>query len=129
MGLEYLRSFAFMDYAVIGEGDEAFPALLDSLSRRTVTIRAPGVAAFRDGKLIHEGQAPPVTNLDALPTPNYDEYFERARGNQLLQDIALSHASYSLPMESSRGCWWGAKQHCTFCGLNGGSMAYRSKSP
>jgi ribosomal peptide maturation radical SAM protein 1 len=31
-------------------------------------------------------------------------------------------------METSRGCWWGEKQHCTFCGLNGGSMAYRAKS-
>jgi ribosomal peptide maturation radical SAM protein 1 len=31
-------------------------------------------------------------------------------------------------MESSRGCWWGEKQHCTFCGLNGTSMAFRSKS-
>jgi magnesium-protoporphyrin IX monomethyl ester (oxidative) cyclase len=33
-----------------------------------------------------------------------------------------------LLLETSRGCWWGAKQHCTFCGLNGGAMAFRSKS-
>jgi ribosomal peptide maturation radical SAM protein 1 len=31
-------------------------------------------------------------------------------------------------METSRGCWWGQKHHCTFCGLNGMGMAYRSKS-
>ncbi|MBD0363764.1 MAG: RiPP maturation radical SAM protein 1, partial [Coleofasciculus sp. C3-bin4] len=34
-----------------------------------------------------------------------------------------------LPIETSRGCWWGQKNHCTFCGLNGGGMTYRSKSP
>jgi ribosomal peptide maturation radical SAM protein 1 len=34
-----------------------------------------------------------------------------------------------LPYESSRGCWWGARQHCTFCGLNGETMAFREKSP
>src|SRR5205807_8166536 len=34
----------------------------------------------------------------------------------------------SLLFETSRGCWWGAKSHCTFCGLNGGAMAFRSKS-
>ncbi len=34
-----------------------------------------------------------------------------------------------LLIESARGCWWGEKQHCTFCGLNGHTMAYRSKSP
>jgi ribosomal peptide maturation radical SAM protein 1 len=28
--------------------------------------------------------------------------------------------------ETSRGCWWGQKQHCTFCGLNGTTMAYRA---
>ena len=32
-------------------------------------------------------------------------------------------------VETSRGCWWGAKHHCTFCGLNGDTMAFRSKSP
>ena len=30
--------------------------------------------------------------------------------------------------ESARGCWWGARSHCTFCGVNGTSMAFRCKS-
>jgi ribosomal peptide maturation radical SAM protein 1 len=34
-----------------------------------------------------------------------------------------------LLFETSRGCWWGEKAHCTFCGLNGATMAYRSMSP
>ncbi len=34
-----------------------------------------------------------------------------------------------LPFETSRGCWWGERAHCTFCGLNGMSMAYRAMSP
>jgi ribosomal peptide maturation radical SAM protein 1 len=34
----------------------------------------------------------------------------------------------SVLFESSRGCWWGAKKHCTFCGLNGTTMAFRQKS-
>ena len=33
-----------------------------------------------------------------------------------------------LLFETSRGCWWGEKAHCTFCGLNGVSMKYRSMS-
>jgi ribosomal peptide maturation radical SAM protein 1 len=33
------------------------------------------------------------------------------------------------PMETARGCWWGAKHHCTFCGLNQNDMAFRAKSP
>jgi magnesium-protoporphyrin IX monomethyl ester (oxidative) cyclase len=35
----------------------------------------------------------------------------------------------TLPFETSRGCWWGERAHCTFCGLNGMNMAYRSMRP
>jgi magnesium-protoporphyrin IX monomethyl ester (oxidative) cyclase len=34
-----------------------------------------------------------------------------------------------LLFETSRGCWWGERAHCTFCGLNGGTMAYRAMKP
>ena len=32
----------------------------------------------------------------------------------------------TLLFETSRGCWWGEKAHCTFCGLNGTTMSYRA---
>jgi radical SAM superfamily enzyme YgiQ (UPF0313 family) len=31
-------------------------------------------------------------------------------------------------IESSRGCWWGQKHQCTFCGLNAHGLDYRAKS-
>jgi ribosomal peptide maturation radical SAM protein 1 len=34
----------------------------------------------------------------------------------------------SLPYESSRGCWWGQKHQCTFCGMNGSGMRFRQKN-
>ena len=39
---------------------------------------------------------------------------------------AASPASWqpSVFVETSRGCWWGERMHCTFCGLNGATMAY-----
>ncbi len=50
-----------------------------------------------------------------------------------LQDLEKSFPRGTLqpglPFETSRGCWWGERAHCTFCGLNGGSMAYRSMPP
>jgi len=33
-----------------------------------------------------------------------------------------------LPYEGSRGCWWGEKHHCTFCGINGQGMEFRARS-
>jgi len=32
-----------------------------------------------------------------------------------------------LYIEGSRGCWWGEKHQCTFCGLNGSLIDFRSK--
>lgn len=32
----------------------------------------------------------------------------------------------TLLIETSRGCWWGQRHHCTFCGLNGTGMWFRS---
>ena len=34
-----------------------------------------------------------------------------------------------IKIEFSRGCWWGQHSQCTFCGLNGLGISYRSKSP
>jgi len=39
------------------------------------------------------------------------------------------HRNVWLPIETARGCWWGTRHHCTFCGLNGTTMRFRSKSP
>lgn len=132
MGRALHGAFPFVDLAFSGEADESFPAALDVLARH----RAPGAArdaalarvpglVFRSGTGGSEAGAPavPVHALDALPVPDYAPYFE-AR--------AASEAAVQVPpvllFEASRGCWWGAKSHCTFCGLNGHSMGYRSKS-
>jgi hypothetical protein len=61
---------------------------------------------------------------DISDVPDFDEYFARAARLGI-----LDRESVLLPFESSRGCWWGEKHHCTFCGLNGETMRYRSKPP
>ena len=34
-----------------------------------------------------------------------------------------------LLFETSRGCWWGERSHCTFCGINGLAMKFRVMAP
>jgi ribosomal peptide maturation radical SAM protein 1 len=126
MGPEYVRSFPFIDYGVIGEGDIVFPDLLRSLSRNGAITRLPGLAANTTTGLIVNGGAAPIRDLDALPVPKYDLFFERAIAMGMLPHY---RNLWTIPFESSRGCWWGVKHHCTFCGLNGSEMVYRSKSP
>ena len=125
MGREWVRAFDCIDVAISGEADDAFPALLDALATGADPAGIPGVlrrGAAADGS---SPSAPPIASLDELPCPDYAEYFARRK---LLwrQDRT---GEVVVPFESGRGCWWGAKHHCTFCGLNGTSLTWRAKSP
>jgi B12 binding domain len=44
MGLEYVRALPWIDYAVLGEADETFPAPLDRLADGETVTGLPGVA-------------------------------------------------------------------------------------
>jgi ribosomal peptide maturation radical SAM protein 1 len=123
MGLEHLRAFSCIDYAVLGEADASFPELLRTLAQQAAPEDIAGVAMRRDGGVWFTGRTSPFDDLDRLPSPNYDSYFDR------ISDLAQVPGERRIPFEGSRGCWWGQKHHCTFCGLNGRHMKYRNKSP
>ncbi|HEV2851499.1 MAG TPA: RiPP maturation radical SAM C-methyltransferase [Thermoanaerobaculia bacterium] len=127
MGREYVRALSFIDYAVVGEGDKVLPQMIERLARGESPLGLPGVVGRRDGKLIENGPAPRVDDMNSVPDPDYDEYF--ATLFRLGTAKALGNAAPLLLIETSRGCWWGEKQHCTFCGLNNNGMKFRSKSP
>ncbi|KFA90148.1 RiPP maturation radical SAM C-methyltransferase [Archangium violaceum] len=54
--------------------------------------------------------------------PDYEDFFSQHENTGLQEETRL-------PFESSRGCWWGQKHLCSFCGLNGTNLSYRTKSP
>ncbi len=127
MGPEYVRAFPWIDYAVVGEGDEALPAIVARIARGRSAAGLPGVVARVGDGVVKDGPAPLVRDLDGLPDPDYDEFFGALA--KLGRDRVLGNTLPLLLFESARGCWWGEKHHCTFCGLNALGMAYRSKSP
>jgi magnesium-protoporphyrin IX monomethyl ester (oxidative) cyclase len=133
MGWAAIREFPWVDYVVSGEADELFPALC-----RLALECGTGVSAAElpDGVLaaVHvrertygtgRARAPRavVERLDASPVPDYTDYFAALAASPLRAAITPA-----LVVETSRGCWWGQKSQCTFCGLNGSGMSYRSKS-
>jgi len=73
-------------------------------------------------------QGQPCRDLDRIPTPSFAEYYEQFERFLPDQDVVKKEEVW-LPYETSRGCWWGEKHHCTFCGLNGEAMSHRAKSP
>ncbi len=126
MGRELVRAVPCVDYAVLGEADEAFPELLVALQEGRSPLTIPGVCGKTEAGASVAGFRPPLENMDVLPIPAYEEYFERAERLGIIKPTP--RRSVRIPFESARGCWWGAKHHCTFCGLNGGSIRFRSKS-
>jgi ribosomal peptide maturation radical SAM protein 1 len=128
MGQELHRQFPFVDLVCSGEAEVSFPAVADLVVAGRATpealARVPGIV-FRatDGRSVATGPPALVQDLNTLPVPDYSDYFR-----DFQQSSATSAVVPTLLFETSRGCWWGAKSHCTFCGLNGGAMAFRSKS-
>lgn len=123
-GTEFVRAFPWVDFAVHGEAEESFPQLLRCIAAAS-DERVPGVSARAGGATVRGSEsARPLEDLNLSPTPDYSDFIEEMERWKLRDAVPLS-----IYFESSRGCWWGAKQHCTFCGLNGTTMAYRSKSP
>src|SRR5918911_22763 len=123
MGLQLLRSFNWIDYVYTGEGDLVFTELLQNLLRDG-DVNKPIHGILRQGESMELTTPEPIREMDDLPIPDYSDYFEQVRASSLQPEIRTD-----LLIETSRGCWWGAKQHCTFCGLNGATMSFRSKSP
>lgn len=127
MGAELLRQFDCVDAVVSGEGDLAFPQLVQSVLAGKPLRNLPGVYTPETAARIGAGEvypnAPRVMDLDKLPYPDYGDYFEQRTKAQL-----ADRQDSILLFETSRGCWWGERSQCTFCSLNGADLAFRSKS-
>ena len=106
MGLRLAETYPEIDWLVSGYGEQP---LLD------LATKDPTPAA----RVIHnEAQV----RLDDLPIPDFERFVGAATRH------GTSGAEVMLSFESSRGCWWGEKHHCTFCGLNRLEMAFNEKS-
>jgi ribosomal peptide maturation radical SAM protein 1 len=133
MGRTTHARFPWVDYVVSGEADALVGELCHDILGRGRGIPAPELPfgvfgpAHRDAGYPETSagdRVPRAVNEDLrdLPLPDFSDYFA-----ELGQSLYADRIYPGLPMEFSRGCWWGERSHCTFCGLNGGSMSYRQK--
>jgi ribosomal peptide maturation radical SAM protein 1 len=118
------RNFPFVDYVIRGEGEQAFPQLIEHvIFKKEVPLKTIAGLCYREnGRSIANAMLAHPINFQDVPFPYYDDYFDT------LQTLEIStYIQPQLTLETSRGCWWGAKHQCKFCGLNGSYMTYRSK--
>lgn len=121
-GQALIDTMSQIDYVYTGESDDTFAEasrLMMEGRREELYERFPWI--LRKG-------GTPVTHctedLNQVAWPDYDDFFEALERTGLRQRI------YPLLLvEGSRGCWWGCKHRCRFCGLHGSEevLRYRKK--
>lgn len=116
MGMALSENYPQIDYVFGGEAEHSF---LEFLQQREASSRHNSLPILQTKFVV--GTQP--VEMESLPAPVYDHYFESLRQHGIDQAVIPG-----LLVETSRGCWWGAKHHCKFCGLNGATMSFRSKS-
>ena len=135
MGCATHRNYPWVDYVVSGEAEELFIPLLEAILAEGTAVRSEhvpfGVFApchRAEGYPVAEGgdgvPRATVANIELVPQPDFSDYF-----HALEKMPSRERVIPAVPLETARGCWWGARSHCTFCGLNGTSMSFRAKSP
>jgi ribosomal peptide maturation radical SAM protein 1 len=127
-GVELIRQFPFVDAVVSGPGELIFPDMVRCVMEgRPVTDRAGVYIRARPLPSSRKNSIPNAlepANLDSLPYPDLEDYFEQVKEH---------HLTFPTPpyliLETSRGCWWGQKTQCSFCSYVRTNPTYANKSP
>jgi len=127
MGEVLARSVEHVDYVVSGPGLRSFPQLVGrlldgeaGLGEPIAGVHAAGAGRWSDPAL----RLGEELDIDAPVELDYDDFLDTFE-----MTFPEGGATPHLLFETSRGCWWGERSQCTFCGLNGLTMQHRAMSP
>jgi ribosomal peptide maturation radical SAM protein 1 len=123
-GAALVAAYPFIDFAVSGEAEDVLPRLLAAVAAGERPDSVPSTAYRGADGAVRTNPAAGVVPASRIPRPSYDAYFEAIGRLDIGRFI-----DPQLNAESSRGCWWGERSQCTFCGFNATSMRFRSKDP
>jgi ribosomal peptide maturation radical SAM protein 1 len=127
MGAVIAERVPQIDYVFSGPALETFPALIRCVleDRLADADAVPGIVSRRNcNQPQYRTAVGRNHDIDDVLRPEYDSFLGALDEHPDLENT--SDAAPTLYFETSRGCWWGERSHCTFCGLNGQSMSYRS---
>ena len=120
MGMALLEAYDFIDAIGCGECDTSIAPLFGALVAGSEPLDIPNIAYRWQGR-IHVGAKKPIEAVD-FGAPDYADFREPA-----LRFMCNHQRPVSYYIEGSRGCWWGEKHHCTFCGIHAQEMRSRSR--
>jgi ribosomal peptide maturation radical SAM protein 1 len=102
-----------VDFIFASDSEDTFPDFLDAVRHGEL----PAERVIR-GEL--------CADLDAIPTVDFGEYYDQL--DAFSPDGAIPADKTWLAHEMSRGCSWGEKSPCTFCGQSVRGTRYRQKT-
>jgi ribosomal peptide maturation radical SAM protein 1 len=120
-----LRSSPWIDAVCDGEGEVTVLQLARAAAGEVPLEDVPGIVFRSTSGEPVSTPAAPQADLDSVPIPDYDDFFADLR--RLSKEHLIDVQPPDLPIENSRGCWWGARSHCVFCGIRSEDMAYRAR--
>jgi ribosomal peptide maturation radical SAM protein 1 len=125
---EIMKGCPQIDYVHCGDAEISFPQMVERLYSGQTMEGLPGIMWRDSGGTVHyAGRAPNFLDMNQTPLPDFDEYFSARDASGYEQSDCVQELL--VPFEAARGCWWGEKNHCTFCGLNRSGMEFRAKDP
>jgi ribosomal peptide maturation radical SAM protein 1 len=125
---EIMKGCPQIDYVHCGDAEISFPQMVERLYSGQTMEGLPGIMWRDSGGTVHyAGRAPNFLDMNQTPLPDFDEYFYARDASGYEQSDCVQELL--VPFEAARGCWWGEKNHCTFCGLNRSGMEFRAKDP
>ena len=108
-----LRSFpAWLQQRAAGQPSES-PALRGVFSGQRLAGASPDVA-----QEVGEG-----LDIEVDLPLDYDDFLSS------LDRCLPGQVQPILQLETARGCWWGERAHCTFCGLNDATLGFQRMPP
>jgi len=97
---ESVITYDFVDYVILGEGEEALSDLVSNIENQKETTNIQNVWTKNNGKVIRNSMRPLIKDLDSLPFPDKDMFYS-----------AMPYLKPHYTIVTGRGCPY----VCTFC--------------
>jgi ribosomal peptide maturation radical SAM protein 1 len=123
-GEAILADFPFVDGIVLGDGEDAicdlaYASIIDNDFSKLKGVLTPYSNSSKVSLLFYD--------INKSPIPDFDDYFHDIE--DLNRKDKVSILTTMLPAVTSKGCWWGSRNHCIFCGIDEESLVFRQRSP
>lgn len=106
-----------IDYILCDESTDSLVHLVDKIIKGSGSIDSCVCSRSHPATIRHE-----LSDMDSLPFPDFSDYLE------LTDSMGIERRQITLPLETSRGCWWCQRAPCKMCGFFGLRKWYISKS-